>query len=61
VEIKAGQTIAPDFFTSLKKWGELSGKEDHPAWLIYGGDQEMQNGNVKIIPWRRLPELVEKL
>ena len=61
VEIKAGQTIASDFFASLKKWGELSGTKDKPAWLVYGGDREMQNGNVVIIPWRGLPELVENM
>jgi hypothetical protein len=42
----------------LKKWGELSGREDKPAWLVYGGNREMQNGNA-IIPWRGLPESVE--
>jgi len=55
VEIKSGQTIATDFFASLKKWSELSSREDKPAWLVYGGDREMQNGNVTIIPWRTLP------
>jgi len=61
VEIKAGQTIASDFLDSLKKWGELSGRGDEPAWLVYGGDEEMRNGNVTIIPWRGLPKLVEKM
>jgi len=61
VEIKAGQTIASDFFDSLKKWGELSGRGDKPAWLVYGGDREMQNGKVTIIPWRGLPMLLENL
>ena len=61
VEIKAGQTIASDFFASLKKWGELAGTGEKPAWLVYGGDREMQNGNVVIIPWRGLPELVENM
>jgi hypothetical protein len=31
VEIKFGQTIAPDFMTSLKKWCKLSGTPDRPA------------------------------
>lgn len=61
VEIKAGQTIASDFFDSLKKWGELSGRGDKPAWLVYGGDREMRNGMVTIIPWRGLPKLVENM
>ncbi len=61
VEIKAGQTIASDFFDSLKKWGQLSGRGDKPAWLVYGGEREMQNGNVTIVPWRGLPKLAENM
>ena len=61
VEIKSGQTIASDFFASLKKWSELSGREDKPAWLVYGGDRELQNGNVTIVPWRTLPKLAGQL
>ncbi len=61
VEIKSGQTIASDFFDSLKKWGKLSGRGDKPAWLVYGGDREMQNGNVTIIPWHGLPKLAENM
>jgi predicted AAA+ superfamily ATPase len=61
VEIKSGQTIASDFFASLKKWSELASREDKPAWLVYGGNLEMQNGNVTIIPWRILPKLAVQL
>jgi hypothetical protein len=55
VEIKSGQTIAPDFFTGLKQWLALSGNPGHPAWLIYGGDREHRRENVGIIPWNHLP------
>jgi uncharacterized protein len=61
VEIKSGQTIASDFFDSLKKWGELSGRGDKPAWLVYGGDREMRNGNVMMIPWQKLSKWVENM
>ena len=61
VEIKSGQTIASDFFDSLKKWSKLSGREDKPAWLVYGGDREMKNGNITIIPWHGLPKLAENM
>lgn len=54
VEIKSGQTIAPDFLTSLKKWCELSGIPDRPALLVYGGKRPLANGNITIIPWREL-------
>jgi len=54
VEIKSGQTIAPDFLASLKMWCELSGTTEHYAVLIYGGDKELSNHNISIIPWRNL-------
>lgn len=57
VEIKSGQTIVPDFLVSLKRWCELSGTPDRPAALVYGGDRELTNGNVAIIPWRKLADL----
>lgn len=60
VEIKSGQTIAPDFLTPLKKWCELSGKPERPAVLVYGGDQELSNKNVSIVPWRHLGNLTSK-
>ena len=48
-------------FLKTKFNRELSGREDKPAWLIYGGDRELQNGNVTIIPWRTLPKLAGQL
>jgi predicted AAA+ superfamily ATPase len=55
VEIKSGQTIAPDFLAGLGKWNALSGAPDRPALLVYGGEREMVNGNVTIVPWKRIP------
>ncbi|GAB4227556.1 MAG: ATP-binding protein [Deltaproteobacteria bacterium] len=55
VEIKSGQTIAPDFMAGLRKWNALSGMPDRPALLVYGGGREMVNGNVTIVPWKRIP------
>ncbi len=54
VEIKSGQTIAPDFMESLEKWNALSGMPDRPSFLVYGGEREMAKGNVTILPWRRV-------
>ncbi|HHT9111431.1 MAG TPA: ATP-binding protein [Candidatus Brocadiaceae bacterium] len=54
VEIKSGQTIASDFMNSLTKWAALSGTNDRPAWLVYGGDRELASGTVTIVPWKKL-------
>lgn len=54
VEIKSGQTIVSDSLTPLKKWCELSGIPNRPAWLVYGGTRELSNGNVSVVPWGKL-------
>jgi uncharacterized protein len=54
IEIKSGQTIVPDFFSSLKLWGRLAGQTDLPAWLIYGGDKEFTNENISIVSWKNI-------
>lgn len=59
VEIKSGQTIAPDFLNGLKKWRELSGFPGRPAMLVYGGKDTQTAHNVAIVPWRLLPEKVD--
>jgi len=56
VEIKAGETIVPEFLSSLKKWVSLAGAPNRPAWLVYGGDHELSKTNVTILPWRKLPQ-----
>jgi predicted AAA+ superfamily ATPase len=59
IEIKSGQTIAPDFLNSLRRWCELSGVPDRPAALVYGGDKAFSNKSISIIPWRSLASLTE--
>ncbi|MBI4824924.1 MAG: hypothetical protein HY807_00680 [Nitrospirae bacterium] len=38
-----------------EKWRELSDRSDLLALLVYGGEQEMVKGKIKVIPWRKLP------
>ena len=54
VEIKSGQTVASDFFDTLKRWTKLSGMADPSAWLVYGGDRELSQGPISIVPWRNI-------
>jgi len=60
VEIKSGQTVAPDFFTGLDEWRRIAGGEaGHDAWLVYGGDREQTRQGARVIPWRAIGELAE--
>lgn len=57
IEIKSGQTVASDFFDSLKKFQKLAGDSVGPAALIYGGAQGQQRETAKVVPWKRIHDL----
>ena len=51
VEVKSGQTVAPDFFDNLKYWQEISGNKLGSSALIYGGDRAFKRSGVAVYPW----------
>ncbi|HPQ72191.1 MAG TPA: ATP-binding protein [bacterium] len=51
VEVKSGQTVASDFFDNLQYWRKLSGDENAPAALVYGGDQSFKRSGAFVYPW----------
>lgn len=57
VEIKSGQSVASDFFDSLKRWTEIAGMKSQPGWLVYGGRRAFQQGQISITPWNELDAL----
>jgi predicted AAA+ superfamily ATPase len=56
VEIKSGQTVAPDFFAGIEEWRRISGTAGE-AWLVYGGDREQRRQGTRVVPWRQIGEL----
>jgi uncharacterized protein len=61
LEIKAGKTLADDWFKSLIAWRTLAGRSAGPASLVYGGDQPWQREGISVIPWRALPARAAEL
>lgn len=59
VEIKAGMTVARDFFAGLEKWLALAGDLASDPLLIHGGDQSYLHKGIRVLGWRDLaqPEL----
>lgn len=51
IEVKAGQTIATDYFSGIDYWQGLN-PQKQLAWLIYCGEQNQQRKNVRVIGWR---------
>jgi predicted AAA+ superfamily ATPase len=50
VEIKAGKTISPDYFKSLKYFSSLKGFHGDEV-LVYGGNDHYLRENVRIRTW----------
>ena len=51
VEMKAAQTIAPDFFSNLKSWSSLASGAGGAGALVYGGNSLYTRQNIPILPW----------
>lgn len=63
VEIKAGATVASDWFGALRTFveragGALDGLPVEPV-LVYGGEERQRWGEVEVVPWRELAALVQ--
>lgn len=54
VEVKSGQTVAGDFFSGLRYWRTLTGVEDAPAALVYGGDRAFRREGITVYRWSDL-------
>ena len=51
LEIKAGQTINPDFFKGIRFWKKLANASDQPAALVYGGNLSHIRSGIHVYPW----------
>ncbi len=52
VEIKSGQTVTGEAFSSLEKWRVLAGKSCRKPTLIHGGTDRYQRNGVNVVGWR---------
>ncbi len=51
VEIKSSQTISPNFFKDLNFYKDVSGMQEKPAMLIYGGDKDQTWHDIQVRSW----------
>ena len=61
LEVKAGATIAEDFFKGLKHFTRVAGEPPHGGGLIYGGKEIQQRGYFRIYPVTAMAEMFETL
>lgn len=56
IEVKAGQTLIPDYFSGLHYWQALS-QPTHPACLVYAGNQSQKRTVTEVLSWRDIDQL----
>jgi predicted AAA+ superfamily ATPase len=57
IELKAGETISPDFFKGLNYFSSIIDVKVQ-QWLVYGGLQEQRRSNgIVVKPWNEMNEL----
>lgn len=54
VEVKSGTTLANDSLNGLKRWQIITGHEEQPSALIYGGSECQKRSGVVILSWQVL-------
>jgi predicted AAA+ superfamily ATPase len=54
IEAKSGQTVSRDFYSGLRYWTQLSGREQASAALVYGGEDTYRREGVLTYSWRVL-------
>jgi predicted AAA+ superfamily ATPase len=59
IEVKAGLTLASDYFDGLAKFATLSGGLAAPGWVVYGGDRIERRSAATALPWRAINELID--
>lgn len=57
LEIKSGATITRDALRGLDQWRQITGLAGD-ACLVYGGGETQTRGDVRIVPWTELAEVV---
>lgn len=54
IEIKAGETINPDFFKGLTWWYDNIDNKPDQGYIIYGGLQNQSRSKAHVISWRSI-------
>lgn len=61
IEIKSGQTVVADFFSSLSKWNNLADSNPENGYIVYGGQDEQLRNQGHVIGWQKAGNLISML
>ena len=52
VEVKSGTTLASDYLKGLNRWKTISGQQNQPSALIYGGNECQKRTGCTVYSWK---------
>ncbi|MBI4374095.1 MAG: DUF4143 domain-containing protein, partial [Deltaproteobacteria bacterium] len=61
VEIKAGQTMASDYFKGLEFFGKLAKTKNQASYFVYAGTESRIQKGIRIFSYQTLPKLFEEI
>ena len=61
VEIKAGKTVAKDFFKGLERWQEWTQLPEEKRYVIYGGSENQNWPQATVLGWKAAGQLIKEL
>lgn len=57
IEIKSGETLSSDFFSTLGKWNAMTGNDPANSYVVYGGRQRQERAQGTAVGWNELKTL----
>lgn len=61
IEIKAGKTIAQDFFRGLIDWQKISDQEDGAMYVVYGSNDSIEQSKKKVFAWHDVTKMLQQI
>lgn len=61
IEIKSGQTVSSDFFSSLTQWITLAKKDPESGYVVYGGDLIQDRSSGHLMGWKAAGTLIKEI
>lgn len=61
VEIKAGKTVATDYFKNINYWKKSTGLIDRPSYVVYGGNDNQKWPEAQVLSWKSAGDLIKRL
>jgi predicted AAA+ superfamily ATPase len=61
IEIKAGQTVVPDFFRGIDYFEKIAGNHLTKKYIIYGGQEEQYRSKAHILSYKNSYKILEDL